>query len=372
MGHQATTVVSAKPPAMSLEQEIQAAIAPYTQSRDKPPFSAPELALMAWVCCKNASEIVLGKQIFEWIVHSFAYYDRLAMQDKNRLGAFDRYLSLKFSLRPLLKSLTLATKFQSVPLYCVPNYVPYKLFMHDLKKQAYTSTQTASRMFLRRALGNEPQHFNHFFDLPAEIRMMIYKEVFFYREPLNFLNPTLQGHKARKIFEFTERGPRRSVDGNAVSSTLRCFKLGSDRDDPVVSSANVLSLLLVNRQIFAEAMPVFYSTNTFKAQDLCSLVRLLRQCGERRRAHFAHIHFSYVSFKSTTIMAAAELLAEVTHLQLLTVDPGHASSRYQLHDYHMDNWYILLLGVGTRSIDFLREDTLLEAFVREQQSMMKD
>lgn len=45
-------------------------------------------------------------------------------------------------------------------------------------KRTYSSTLPSLRRFLRYAFGNETLSFDRFFDLPDEIRLMIYEAVF--------------------------------------------------------------------------------------------------------------------------------------------------------------------------------------------------
>lgn len=365
MSQPATVVVSATPLVIDLKEEIMAVIRPYAQSQNEPPFSAGELSVMAWVCCKNASDIVTEEQIFEWIVRCFGYYTEIAKRNGTKPGAYNGGLSLKLGLRPLLKSLFAMTSVEGGPLYRVCDWE--FSFNYERKHQAFASTQAGARSYLRRALGSELQHFTRFLDLPPEIRMMIYAEVFAHEEPLRFLNPNLNRRnprKARRLLELEEYVSRDMTENTAVADGN--WDIREIQYEVVGPSRNILSLLSTNHQVFREAMPVFYSVNTFDVVDIWSLVRMLRLCGERRRAHFAHIRFyHHHQVKNATAKIAANLLAQV-HLQHLTV-LSHDNGM-PLGDALKENWSILLRGVGLRILEFSNHYPLLETFVRTKQS----
>ena len=54
-----------------------------------------------------------------------------------------------------------------------------------------------------------------------------------------------------------------------------------------------LSLLLVSRQIFLEAYPIFYRVNTFTFGNIGSLQRFLKNIGFARRQYLTRIRFSW-------------------------------------------------------------------------------
>lgn len=78
MASPATTLVSAEPLVVNLHAEIKALVKLHASSTRAPPFSSAELAVMAWVCCKNGDGIFNENQIFKWVVKRFRYYADLA------------------------------------------------------------------------------------------------------------------------------------------------------------------------------------------------------------------------------------------------------------------------------------------------------
>lgn len=193
--------------------------------------------------------------------------------------------------------------------------------------RTYTSSLASSRMSLRRALGNELPNFNRFFELPAEVRLMIYEEVL--RVPAGELqyddhefDPRNKGLK----FRLSSRGERHERSYRRNWSTLltmgradsiRNYKPNRWASDP---TPNIMSLLRVNRQMFEEAMPVFYNVNTFHANSLQELTHMLQHCGARRRECFSNISFEYGDKTGPrTALKAFRLLMQVKYLHTLQI-----------------------------------------------------
>jgi hypothetical protein len=77
-------MVSADPYAIDLKAEVEAVVKPYADSKDRPPFSLADLAVMAWVCRKNDSGIITEKETLEWVMRTFRYYFNLAVDEIHR------------------------------------------------------------------------------------------------------------------------------------------------------------------------------------------------------------------------------------------------------------------------------------------------
>ncbi|OQO12904.1 hypothetical protein B0A48_02368 [Cryoendolithus antarcticus] len=86
-------------------------------------------------------------------------------------------------------------------------------------------------------------------------------------------------------------------------------------------TADILALLLVSKDIFKEAMPIFYRDNSFHAASPLQLVDLLRGCGARRRKYFTDISVD-CSRRSDAALAelAFRLLAGVPGLRSLALN----------------------------------------------------
>jgi hypothetical protein len=107
-------------------------------------------------------------------------------------------------------------------------------------------------------------------------------------------------------------------DGKDHSKLMKCY-----HTEPL---GKILALLGTNRQIFREAMPVFYNINHFHAVGVEEAVRMLQHCGPERRKHFKSISFglqTQVSWADTK--HCVELLMEVKDIHTLlikTTKPG--------------------------------------------------
>ncbi|KAK6428542.1 hypothetical protein LTR95_015312 [Oleoguttula sp. CCFEE 5521] len=89
-------------------------------------------------------------------------------------------------------------------------------------------------------------------------------------------------------------------------------------------TADILALLLVSKDVFEEAMPIFYRDNSFHAASPLQLIDLLRGCGARRRKYFTNI---YVDCSRRSDAAPAELA-----FRLLAGVPGFRSLALNIWD----------------------------------------
>jgi len=186
MAPHATTVVSAEPRVISLYAEIKAIVRLHAHDTVAPPFSPAELAVMAWVCCRNYQEIIPERQIFRWAVKQFKFYANLAVEDAYNLNRYKKRERRLPYLQNLYNGIATEITLHNVPIY--PVCIEPDSDDDDepsTESPAYISTLPKSRTFLRRALGNETSAFRRFLDLPAEIRLMIYAEVFRYEGKSN-------------------------------------------------------------------------------------------------------------------------------------------------------------------------------------------
>ncbi|KAK5133035.1 hypothetical protein LTR08_008240 [Meristemomyces frigidus] len=134
-----------------------------------------------------------------------------------------------------------------------------------------------------------------FLDLPAELRNAIYMMLLAKRNRVKIL-----GRKIRTV-----------SNGKNANSTPRTKRIVYS-----VQSNSSAAILQVNRQIHAEATPIFYSTNTFffgdegNAADLCSF---LQQIGSSKQ-HIRHVSLEYVS-NIKVVQSALHLLKEAKMLE---------------------------------------------------------
>jgi hypothetical protein len=355
---------------IDLDDEVEDIIGPYLHDARKPPFSPAELSVMAWVAWRTNRDVVSDQLIFKWILKHFKYYADLATNNAYELSRYKNPGRPSAELRSLFVELELAARFQSVPLYPVT----VKNSNRDFPT-IHVSTLASARAFLRRTLGNELKKFARFFDLPAEIRLMIYSEVFGYDGKLEFLNPYLGARARRKVLKSVAYDRQTILDCTDINSRRPFLDIPEERSNVTGLSGETLSLLLTNRQIFEEAMPVFYNINTFQVSDIQSLTRMLRLCGQRRRVHFTRIEIKNPPCDSaSTIKKAFHLLAQVKQLQhvavhLTSIDDFRTSDQSGLE---RSVWLDLLSRLKVRSVECLGDCPKVKAYLRKKRSQMED
>lgn len=131
------------------------------------------------------------------------------------------------------------------------------------------------------------------FEIPAEIRDQIYEEVLCY----DGIQPDLPQLRSRR----RRPGPGRKDEPKPKDfpgcltklhrvtplvqlNTIGCFErriVPSSR--PSVPLATVISLIYTNKQIYREALPIFWSSNAFVFQGADSVLRFLESIGAEQR-----------------------------------------------------------------------------------------
>lgn len=122
---------------------------------------------------------------------------------------------------------------------------------------------------------------------------MVHEEVFRIHERLEYhfrrCGQRLEVSSAAKVSSgmtlprWIERSQRMAGEGG--------FRIANCLIDP----SRLKALLLVNRQIFNEKVPVFYKVNQFHAQSVVNLEGMLRRCGPERIHYFTQISFDYIT-----------------------------------------------------------------------------
>jgi hypothetical protein len=358
---------------IALRSQIEAAVAPYASSGSKkPPFTIAEIMVMAWACRQNRnSRFISDEEVSDWMFTTFGYYRKMALNELYQ-HSFQKCTATfihRNGFHELVSQRTTQAERIEVPLEPSP----------ALDVGGYTSTLAGARTFLQRAIGGKLTKFSGFFKLPVEIRILIYEELFRGRvDELQYNDAEF--HPSRKVpgLRLSQRGKRavweihedwtRSAVPSGRHWTMRTYK---QRPDVSVTepTPKLLALLLVNRQIFEEAMPVFYGVNHFHATELLELTNMLKHCGARRRPHFTSISVSYAQdVGPRTAIKAFKLLKDVKRLRRLeieTTDYSFTSGTLNLNRVPQLPGIGILGSVRVRELHFTGDCPLIEAYLRQ-------
>lgn len=368
MAQQMTTVVSAKPLVVDLLAEIKAVVKLHAYGTKIPPFRPAELAVMAWVCCRDYDGIISGEQIFKWAVKSFKYYSQLAVDDAYNVNRYKKRERRIPHLQNLFNRIASEITLHDVPIY--PVHMDHDSDDSDnssASSDMYVSSLVKARTFLRRALGNETKRFKRFLDLPAEIRLMIYAEVFSYEGNIEFTNPMLHLSAPRRAIKNTAYDQGHLYD-QACDDGEQLWSLPEERETVTGLSGDIMSLLLANRQIFQEAMPVFYNINIFQVTGIQELSRMLRLCGSRRRVYFSCIEFEHTYCGTKDIAKRTfKMLAQVNQLQRFAVRVNNERHTQGFRAYDADNtvWMDLLCDLKCTSVEVLGDCPKIHDYMQE-------
>jgi hypothetical protein len=312
------------PTTITLRSKIEAAVAPYASSNaSEPPFSIAEIMVMAWVCQhKPNTRFVSDEDVSDWMFTTFGYYRKMALKQVYQ-HSFQNCSTAVYQ-RNEFHRLVLQRTIQSERID-----VPLKERSAG-DTGGYTSTFADARRFLQRAVGDELTKFDRFFKLPVEIRILIYEELFRSRvnglqyNDIEFDTNRNAGLRLSQRGNQTWRNFRQDWTRTATPSSRHWTE--RPRTGPLEVSVTertpeLLALLLVNRQIFEEAMPVFYSVNHFHVTELLELTNMLKHCGARRRPYFTSISLDYNQHEGPrTAIKAFKLLKDVKRLRHLEID----------------------------------------------------
>jgi hypothetical protein len=213
--------------------------------------------------------------------------------------------------------------------------------------------------------------------------MLIYEEVFrCHADGVQYNDTEFHPKSTIRGLRLSQRGKRpcwdhredltRSSAPNASRTTH--WSMRKKRPSATERTAELMALLFVNKQIFEEAMPVFYDVNHFHAANLIELYNMLRHCGARRRPYFTNISFRYS--QGTGIKSAArafELLKDVKrlrHLEIEVVDTDFfGSNRFPMPVHELPGFKVLS-SVRVRELYFPLKCPTIESYLK--QTMLRE
>jgi len=129
-----------------------------------------------------------------------------------------------------------------------------------------------------------------------------------------------------------------------------------------------MSLLLVNQQIFQEAMPVFYSINTFQVTGIRELSRMLYLCGARRRVYITRIEYkhNYLGSRELTKKVFG-MLGHAKQLQYFAVRTHDTDNLLELNEAYSGRtrWIEMLCDLKCQFVEVLGDCPRIKAHMQE-------
>jgi hypothetical protein len=362
---------------MTLNAKVEAAVAPYASlSSHAPTFSIAEIMVMAWVCRKRQDRnYVSDEEVSDWMILTFGAHRKMALEElyKHSLQNCDVSFKSRTPFHNLAFQKTAQIERMGVPLEV----------HRDNDKGGYSSTPAGARRFLRRTLGYELAEFDLFFKLPVEIRVLIYEEVFrCHADGVQYNDTEFHPKSIVRGLQLSQRGKRPCWDHRddltrssaPHSSRTEHWSMRKKWPSATERTAELMALLFANKQIFEEAMPVFYDVNHFHATSLLELYNMLSHCGARRRPYFTNISFRYS--QGTGIKSAArafELLKDVKrlrHLEIEVVDTDFfGSNRFPMPVHELPGFKVLS-SVRVRELYFPLKCPTIESYLK--QTMLRE
>ncbi|KAI7222380.1 hypothetical protein KC333_g1136 [Hortaea werneckii] len=273
----------------SIREEILTLIEPFARSPDQPPFNGAELTMIAIIYSNTSDLDRIG--VFCWISKTFPYYNHQlidtcapCLRNKAEAGNY---------LQELLESrLGRPSKQYDVPLRGVYPEAPYDNRVKFHTPVNFTVTAAAGRTFLRHWLDPERKGTFPFLKLPPELRNEVYKLLFRFPESgikIHSRGASGQDNNrvAMKVFS------RIDGDEDPFDHVSKVPTNGVRWDISTPATSEILALLATNKQIHAEACPLFYSLNRFRFSSIRALHTVLTDPTQRNRLQ--HIRFIQIS-----------------------------------------------------------------------------
>jgi len=292
----------------AVRHRIERAIRRHAHYVSKPHFSPRDLLVMALLMADKPQTF---EYICEWITINFEHH-RAAIHGGR---PWPEYSHLR---RPVIPSASLK---QGLEIACNSYEIPIDSGRNESGSVVLSLPLARCSRSLLRSTGLVPMdtdQFFPFFKLPTEPRMVIYEVTF--RSPqatvLPYHNmsrprisrampPSPLSPGTRSHQEIFTLAMRRSHSSNVS----RCFR--------TIRVADILAPLLTCRQLYQEAMPVFYSINRFHLPRHLNLLRPLTETASDRLQHFKHVSISL--FPNPAPDSGLELLTHLTNLRKIGI-----------------------------------------------------
>ena len=317
------TILSESQQKRNLEKRLREAIAPYKNGYTMPPFSFPELLVIAVVLNKWRKS---KKGIHHWILQNFGYYRELALINQSNLGKHNdpnRKLAMRLS-----EDINEAFMDFEAPLFRQQQediHADDKLLYPESSIDAgrwVVQSPAAAKHFLRRHLVTAPARSRacRFMALPTELRLRIYEYALLF--PKSGVQIQDRYTRPKTLLAFSkdyDKAATRVLASGQMSRGVRSqdYCLPRRLNGPLISSH--LALFSVNKEIYQEAMPVFFGDNLFVCKSTRDLHDLLFGTTEERRNHIRYIAFSIIHDCKHYAAKTFKLLATLPRLRHLDI-----------------------------------------------------
>lgn len=288
-------------------EELSAPVEAYRQSQDAPPWERCTLIVIGLVCCDGQGSLM---SCFEHITTLFPLWHKAAIAAL--FGQTEDNYGRPYDRRRLLRPFEEAMFDYSIPIVMTNKikWWPDDVFR---KEAIFSITREAAIEYLRTTIV-PPEHslvslLGRLLDLPAELRNRIYEYIFIF--PSHGLRIS-KSWEHIPPWERTEkiREPRnqavvttrtRSLESAPLSSDMMSawetehkgpVKLCQDTAFLVGTLSSIVGPSWLGKQIWKEAMPIFYGQNHFHCNDLKELCDLLSKTRHFRK-HFRSISVIY-------------------------------------------------------------------------------
>lgn len=296
-------------------------VAAYVWSDAQPPYARADWLLMilfatgmlTWVCGAQVLYLPVGELLTQ--IASAKFYRKEALGFSNTFGPFDgRHDGPWYDI---LNELAL-------PFMVLTLRGGDRSPVHGLKAMDMMLILRLHELFpgqKAQPVISGPDFFDRFFALPAEIRQEIIRLVA-YRPAMFFRSHT-------RSFQALIRDPNDHVPVDQFVYPHRYHTVPGTLSRTILGAGTVAQIvgpLLTDRRLYMEAMPVFYTINTFYFNNVVQLGQFLgveqlrtKPSSIDRKAYIRNIGFVYNASDRKHAKKSFELIASLVNLRKLSI-----------------------------------------------------
>ena len=261
--------------------EIRAVIERYKRVDYRPPFTTPELIVMAILC--SDEEALAPRGIMRWIVSTFDFYRSKALEEYLKCAVTESNYNGNYD-RPgmAVEGFEKAFDDWETPLVDRDGRGIIKRDKDDecWEHTFITVPISAGRIYLQKLFEPERVGVFPFLELPAELRNTIYEMVFSFPETGINVRGRIQPDHGVMLLQ--REHDRYHEDHNWLDVV----------DSDALMSApmqTILALLSVNKQVYDEAMPYFYQVNFFNFSSTARFTKFFNRVPIARLQNLGHV-----------------------------------------------------------------------------------